>query len=179
MRLSSGAGTAAGAVGRREGRSGRFGDGSGVGGEAWGGAPVETAPGAGNPRGGPRGGAGYSDATPVIVEWRKAKAEYKDAAAKGIVPTETITEERLLVLGTAIIEEHELMLPPCDLSLRLVEPVGPGRAADAGPGMAAGEAGPGVANPVALRRGRSRLLPNIPLDIQDSCCVVGPDAAVD
>ena len=53
----------------------------------------------------------YGDATPVTVEWRKAKAEYKDAAAKGIVPTETIAEERMLVLGTAIIEEHEMKLP--------------------------------------------------------------------
>ncbi len=54
----------------------------------------------------------YGDAVPVIVRWRKARAEYLNAAKMG---TEVDTREahmRMLHLEIALIEEHELTLPP-------------------------------------------------------------------
>ena len=54
----------------------------------------------------------YGDATPVIVEWRKARAEFLDLLETG---TELAQEEArmgMLHLEIAIIEEHELTLPP-------------------------------------------------------------------
>ncbi len=54
----------------------------------------------------------YGDATPVIVQWRKVRDEFLDLLKTG---TELAQEEariRMLHLEIAIIEEHELTLPP-------------------------------------------------------------------
>ncbi len=54
----------------------------------------------------------YGGATPVIVEWRKARAEFLKALKTGTTLDRTETQERMLKLEIAIIEEHELTLPP-------------------------------------------------------------------
>ena len=54
----------------------------------------------------------YGDATPVIVEWREARAEYLKAAKTGTVLDREEAKMRMLRLEIAIIEEHELTLPP-------------------------------------------------------------------
>ena len=51
----------------------------------------------------------YGDATPLIVEWRKARAEY--AGAKNRLHKAT-ARRRMLELEIAIIEKHKLTLPP-------------------------------------------------------------------
>ena len=51
----------------------------------------------------------YGDATPLIVEWRKARAEY--AGAKNRLDKAT-ARRRMLELEIAIIEKHKLTLPP-------------------------------------------------------------------
>ncbi len=54
----------------------------------------------------------YGDAAPVIVEWRKAKAEYLKAAKTGTVLDREEAKMRMLHMEVAIIEKHELTLPP-------------------------------------------------------------------
>ena len=54
----------------------------------------------------------YGDATPVIVEWRKAKAEFSDLLKTGTALAQAEAKIRMLHLETAIIEKHELTLPP-------------------------------------------------------------------
>ena len=54
----------------------------------------------------------YGDATPVIVEWRKAKAEFSDLLKTGTAWAQAEAKIRMLHLEIAIIEEHELTLPP-------------------------------------------------------------------
>ena len=54
----------------------------------------------------------YGDATSVIVEWREARAEYLKAAKTGTVLDREEAKMRMLRLEIAIIEKHELTLPP-------------------------------------------------------------------
>ena len=54
----------------------------------------------------------YGAATPVIVEWRKAKAEFSDLLKTGTALAQAEAKMRMLRLEIAIIEEHELTLPP-------------------------------------------------------------------
>ena len=54
----------------------------------------------------------YGDATPVIVEWRKAKAEFSDLLKTGTALAQAEAKMRMLRLEIAIIEKHELTLPP-------------------------------------------------------------------
>ena len=54
----------------------------------------------------------YGDATPMIVEWHRARAEFLKTLKTGTVLDSTETQERMLRLEIAIIEEHELTLPP-------------------------------------------------------------------
>ena len=51
----------------------------------------------------------YGDATPLIVEWRKVRAEFLDA---GDGLSRAIAEERMLELEIELIGGHELTLPP-------------------------------------------------------------------
>ena len=51
----------------------------------------------------------YGDATPLIVEWRKARAEFLDA---GDGLSRAIAEERMRELEIELIGERELTLPP-------------------------------------------------------------------
>ena len=51
----------------------------------------------------------YGDATPAIVEWRKVRAEFLKT---GTTLDRTEVQERMLELELAIVEEHELTLPP-------------------------------------------------------------------
>ena len=51
----------------------------------------------------------YGDATPLIVEWRKVKAEFLDA---GDGLSRAIAKERMLELEIGLIGERELTLPP-------------------------------------------------------------------
>ena len=54
----------------------------------------------------------YGDATPVIVEWRKARDEYLRTLKTGTVLDRAEAEQPMLRLEVTIIEEHELTLPP-------------------------------------------------------------------
>ena len=54
----------------------------------------------------------YGDATPVIVEWRGERAEFLNALKTGTTLDRTEVQERMLELELAIVEEHELTLPP-------------------------------------------------------------------
>ena len=54
----------------------------------------------------------YGDATPVIVEWRKARDEYLRTLKTGTALNRAEVEQPMLRLEIAIIEEHELTLPP-------------------------------------------------------------------
>ena len=54
----------------------------------------------------------YGDATPVIIEWRKARDELREAARTGTTLDRTEVRERVLKLETVLIEKHELTLPP-------------------------------------------------------------------
>ena len=58
----------------------------------------------------------YGDATPVIVEWRKARDEYLRTLKTGTVLDRAEAEQPMLQLEIAIIEEHELTLPPASYS---------------------------------------------------------------
>ncbi len=54
----------------------------------------------------------YGDAAPVIVEWRRARAEFRKALNAGTALERAEANARVLELEIAIIEEHELTLPP-------------------------------------------------------------------
>ena len=54
----------------------------------------------------------YGEATPVIVEWRKVRAEFLKSLKTGTTLDRTEVQERMLELEIAIIEEHEPTLPP-------------------------------------------------------------------
>ena len=54
----------------------------------------------------------YGDATPVIVEWRKVRADFLKTLKSGTTLDRTEVQERMLELELAIVEEHELTLPP-------------------------------------------------------------------
>ena len=53
----------------------------------------------------------YSDASPVMVDWRRARAEFFKTLKAGTVLDRTKVQERMLELETAIVEEHELTPP--------------------------------------------------------------------
>ena len=54
----------------------------------------------------------YGEATPMIVEWRRATAEYKRAVASGIALDRAEARIRVLELETELIDTHKLTLPP-------------------------------------------------------------------
>ena len=54
----------------------------------------------------------YGEATPVIVEWRRATAEHKRAVATGILLEKADARMRVLELETELIDTHRLTLPP-------------------------------------------------------------------
>ena len=54
----------------------------------------------------------YGDATPVVVEWRRARDEFQEASKTGMTLDRTEAQERMLELEIALIEKHELTLPP-------------------------------------------------------------------
>ena len=64
------------------------------------------------PEAGPDEEGVYGDATPVIVEWRKVRAEFLDLLKTGTALTQAEAKMRMLHLEIAIIEKHELTLPP-------------------------------------------------------------------
>lgn len=53
----------------------------------------------------------YGDATPVIVEWREARAKYLRAVKTGTTLVKVEAEMGMLRLEIALIEKHELTLP--------------------------------------------------------------------
>ena len=54
----------------------------------------------------------YGDATPVIVEWRRERAVFLKTLKTGTTLDRTEVQERMLELEIAIVEKHELTLPP-------------------------------------------------------------------
>ena len=54
----------------------------------------------------------YGDATSVIVEWRKVRAEFLKTLKTGTTLDRTEVQEPMLELEIAIVGEHELTLPP-------------------------------------------------------------------
>ncbi|MDE2861601.1 MAG: hypothetical protein OXL35_09025 [Chloroflexota bacterium] len=54
----------------------------------------------------------YGDATPVVVEWRKARDRWLALLETGPALVTAEAKMRMLNLEVAIIEEHELTLPP-------------------------------------------------------------------
>ena len=56
----------------------------------------------------------YGDAAPVIVEWRRARAGFGEALNAGTALERAEANARVLELEIAIIEQHELTLPPAD-----------------------------------------------------------------
>ena len=54
----------------------------------------------------------YGDASPVMVDWRRARAEFFKTLKAGTVLDRTKVQERMLEMETAIVEEHELTPPP-------------------------------------------------------------------
>ena len=54
----------------------------------------------------------YGYATPVIVEWRSVRDEFLKTLKTGTVLDRTEVQEQMLELEIAMIEEHELTLPP-------------------------------------------------------------------
>ena len=54
----------------------------------------------------------YGDATPVIVEWRRVRAEFLKTLKTGATLDRTEVQEPMLELEIAIVEEHGLTLPP-------------------------------------------------------------------
>ena len=81
----------------------------------------------------------------MIIEWRKARAEFLKTLKTGTVLDRTEAKERMLKLEIAIIEEHELTLPPASYPWDRFEPAGSGLGAEAGPQSGAGGAEPGAA----------------------------------
>ena len=53
----------------------------------------------------------YGDATPVIVQWRQARAEYLKAVKTGTALAKVEAEMRMLRLEIALIDKHGLTLP--------------------------------------------------------------------
>ncbi len=54
----------------------------------------------------------YGDATPLVVEWRGVRAELMETLKTGTVLRRAVVNERMLELEIALVEEHELTLPP-------------------------------------------------------------------
>ena len=54
----------------------------------------------------------YGDATPVIVEWRRERAQFLKTLKTGTTLDRTEVREPMLELELAIVGEHELTLPP-------------------------------------------------------------------
>ena len=54
----------------------------------------------------------YGDATPVIVEWRRVRDDFRESARTGTTLAKTEAQERMLTLEIALIEKHGLTLPP-------------------------------------------------------------------
>ena len=54
----------------------------------------------------------YGDAAPVIVEWRRVRAEFLKTLKTGATLDRTEVQEPMLELELAIVEEHGLTLPP-------------------------------------------------------------------
>ena len=54
----------------------------------------------------------YGEATPVIVEWRRVRAEFLKTLKTGTTLDRTEVQEPMLELELAIVEEHGLTLPP-------------------------------------------------------------------
>ena len=54
----------------------------------------------------------YGDATSVIVEWRRVRAEFLKTLKTGTTLDRTEVQEPMLELEIAIVGEHELTLPP-------------------------------------------------------------------
>ena len=54
----------------------------------------------------------YGDATSVIVEWRRVRAEFLKTLKTGATLDRTEVQEPMLELEIAIVGEHELTLPP-------------------------------------------------------------------
>lgn len=54
----------------------------------------------------------YGDATPVIVEWREARDELREAARAGTTLDRTEARKRVLTLEIVLIRDHKLTLPP-------------------------------------------------------------------
>ena len=54
----------------------------------------------------------YREATSVIVEWRRVRAEFFKTLKTGTTLDRTEVQEPMLELGIAIVEEHGLTLPP-------------------------------------------------------------------
>ena len=54
----------------------------------------------------------YSDATPVIVEWRRVRAEFLKTLKTGTTLDRTEVQEPMLEMEIALVGEHELTLPP-------------------------------------------------------------------
>ena len=54
----------------------------------------------------------YGDATKVIVDWRRARAEFREIARTGTTLARTEVRERVLTLEIALIEKYGLTLPP-------------------------------------------------------------------
>ena len=54
----------------------------------------------------------YGDATSVIVEWRRVRAEFLKTLKTGTTLDRTEVQEPMLEMEIAIIGEHELTLPP-------------------------------------------------------------------
>ena len=54
----------------------------------------------------------YGDATPVIVEWRRVRAEFLKTLKTCATLDRTEVQEPMLEMELAIVGEHELTLPP-------------------------------------------------------------------
>ena len=54
----------------------------------------------------------YGDAAPVIVEWRRVRAEFLKTLKTGATLDRTEVQEPMLEMELAIVGEHELTLPP-------------------------------------------------------------------
>ena len=54
----------------------------------------------------------YGDATPVIVEWRRVRAEFLKTLKTGATLDRTEVQEPMLEMELALVGEHELTLPP-------------------------------------------------------------------
>ena len=54
----------------------------------------------------------YGDATPVIVEWRRVRAEFLKTLKTGATLDRTEVQEPMLEMEIALVGEHELTLPP-------------------------------------------------------------------